>query len=881
MMKSTKWKLTAWLAGWSVVRLSLLCLAPMVALSAATSTATSTKPASENPTSQNDEVSQALELAQKTLDYVQKSRPLHNLAAQLKLLRNQKTQDLAVLRALRREIVLSHPDLDFERLLINKRPLHSRGPKHMIDHYLGCNSIPGEGLTLLDNWKTLPRETLLLKDKLPIGNARHPALSYDGKKILFSYCKQDKSDSYKQRFFIYEIGVDGTGLRQITGIDSDPLLGKQERQTQIIEDFDPCYLPDGGIVFTSTRLQGHVRCAYGVRYCPTFCLYRMESDGSAIRPLSFGDIAEYDPEVLPDGRIIYTRWEYNDRHDTWFHGLWTMRPDGTGVSHYYGNNSRSPCVITEAKPIPETKRVIALATAHHFDYTGSVIGVDVSQGEDGEAPLTRLTPETPFPETSEGKSDAGRYAMPFPLNDTLFFVSWQEKPGEDMAIYLMDRFGGKEFIHRAPGTSCYAPIPIQARSVPPVIPPQSHAVEGILNPTGTFYIQNVYHSRQIIPAGQAKFLRIVQIFDQPADFAPKLGFVHGTNPYKILGEVPIDENGSVSFKAPAGEMLFFQVLDEQRQSIMGMRTFVSSQPGEIQSCIGCHENKSDAPPVRPFKFIPPQILNPPQHSDYSGGFSFIRSVQPILDRHCISCHGLNGASLKNGSLKVNNMNLLAAPVDKFHHKEVGYGSPINLQASESYFSLIPYVKIAQRNKQTIFSTPKDYGSHPSRLLGILDKHHDVQLEPVERQALAAWMDLNAPFYGSWSWNKSEFSKIDEGGETSLRKHIRSCLGEVVAQQPIDALINRVEPEKSRVLLAPLAIVAGGWGQFGPLWPDRTNPDFLTMHRLVMATIVPPAFMDIAGTCGASGEHIKTRKDCRCGNCWIRLKHQRPTTEKKP
>ncbi|MEN9362242.1 MAG: hypothetical protein RL095_3777 [Verrucomicrobiota bacterium] len=815
-----------------------------------------------------DEVPQALELAQKTLDYVQQSRPVPELAAELAALRKEQKPDAAAIRALRRKILFCHPLLDFEQLLINKRPLHPKGQKHMVDHYLGHNSVPGEGLALLRDWKTVPRETLLLKDKLPIGDARHPALSYDGRKILFSYCKEDKSDPFKQRFFIYEISVDGTGLRQITGTETDPLEGKHGRKTQIIEDFDPCYLPDGGIVFTSTRLQGHVRCAYGERYCPTFCLYRMEADGSGIRQLSFGDIAEYDPEVLPDGRLIYTRWEYIDRHDTWFQGLWTMRPDGTGVAHYYGNTTRSPCVVAEAKPIPGTRQVMALATAHHFYYTGSVIGIDPAKGEDDEAPLTRLTPEVPFPETPGHGPEVGRYAMPFPLDDTLYFVSFQEEASGQMAVYLMDRFGGKEFIHRAPGTSCYAPIPIKARPVPPAFPSLTRPVEDGAPASGTYFIQNVYQGRQPIPAGQAKFLRVNQIFDQPHDFAPKVGIVHGTTPYKILGEVPVGEDGSVSFKAPAGEPLFFQVLDAERKSIMGMRSFVFVHPGETHGCIGCHENKRDAASVRPLKFSAPQELRPPQYCDYPGGFSFARSVQPVLDRHCISCHGL----------KENKINLLGTKKEIHHNL---YGAPTHLDASIAYLNLVPFAKIAQRNQQSFFSTPKDYGAHPSRLTQILKDHHGVKLSEVESQTISAWLDLNAPKHGSWSWKQPEFSTIDTKAEAELRRHIQLCCGEEVAKQPIDALINRAEPEKSRILLAPLSHAAGGWEQLRPLWPSRETPEFVTMRRLVLAAIVPPEVKEIAGTCGASGPNIKTRNDCRCGNCWIRLNYQRPESEKKP
>ena len=802
-----------------------------------------------------DDAKSLLSLASATLAYVERTAPQPALRRELDELLRRPAPDPSEIRALRRRILFAHPSLQFDDLLFNKQMCITSG--HMVDHYTGRQMRPAEGLTVLEHWKDAPRERQLHRDSLPPGTAFHPDLSFDGKRVLFSYCI-DKPDDLREtkQFFIYEIGIDGSGLRQITGTDRDPMVGKEVRKTSVIEDWDPCYLPDGGIIFVSSRLQGHVRCTYAARYNPTFCLYRMNADGSGIRQLSFGDIAEYDPAVLPDGRIIYCRWEYTDRHDSMFHGLWTINPDGTGTAHYYGNYTRSPNVIVEALPLPESNRVIAQAAPHHFNFKGSIISIDPAKGEDGLEPITRLTPEVGFPETPEAPANSGRYAGAYPVTDDLFFVSYLEKETGEMAIYLLDTFGGREFIHRAPKTSCYSPIPLRARPVPPVrasaLPKQAQ-----VSTTGTFSISDVYQSRQPIPPGSAQFLRVIELLDQVAEIYPRVGAGNASQPRKILGEVPVAEDGSVAFEAPAGKPLQFQLLDANRMAVMNMRTFVYLQPGEVSSCIGCHEPKTDAPPTKRRRVAAQvQKLTPLQFSSHPGGFSFGRSVQPVLDQRCISCHGLERTDGK--------VNLLGSRLDLA--SGIDYGKiPRFLECSLAYGSLVPFAKILDKNLQTDFSIPMDYTSHASALKPLLlSSHHGVLLKPEERHAITAWLDLNVPMYGDWSWNKPEFRTIRPGAEAALRRFIAGRFGEGLSAQPLDALVNRSDVSLSRILLAPLAVEAGGWGQIPGGWSSQNDPNLAEARRLVDELFLPLPYQDLAGTCGRGSD-----KGCICHSCWAR------------
>jgi len=808
-------------------------------------------------------------LAEQTLAYVQKSATVPQLAAKLNAAiaeyrKSPSDKSLKKIKDLRRTILFSHPDLQFDDLLFNKRQAFQMGQHHMIDHYLGINAKPGDGLAVLKDWKRSPKEQLLIKDKLPIGTSTHPDLSFDGKKILFAFAAANK-DKWQQRYAIYEIDVDGSNLRQITGQENDKQSLKYGRKTQFIEDWDPCYLPDGGIAFISSRIQGHVRCAYGVRYCPTFGLYRMESDGTKIRQLSYGDIGEYDPVVLPDGRICYTRWEYINRHDTYFQGLWTINPDGTQTAHYYGNYTRSPNVVVQAQPIPGTRKVMALATAHHASYKGSVITIDTTKGEDGAAPLTRMTPEVPFPETDEGSTHVGRYSDPYPINDTLFFAAylvdkdpkfkdkgrWAFLKNRRLDIYLCDRFGGRELIYSAPdGQSCFSPIPLQARNKPPVRP--SILPTNPKTQTGVLTISDVYQSRHAIKKGSVKYIRVNQLYDQPAQVAPKLSIVHGHVPAKILGEVPVNEDGSVSFEAPAGEPLQLQLLDKNRMCIMNMRTFIYLQPGEVSSCVGCHEDRKSTPPVRRLTDIKVHTLTPPKSSDYSGGFSFMKSVQPVLDRHCIKCHGLDKIE--------KNVNLVGSYLKL---KNPIYGPTKHVDSSQSYSALIKYNKIAYRNKETDMSALKDYCSHQSKLPGIIKKHKGVKLSDDEWHAIISWLDHNSPLYGDWSWNKDEYRNLDQAKVKELRAYIALTLGDTISKQPIDALINIGDISKSRILNAPLTKSAGGWGQINS-WDSIEDPGYKKMKRLVESCIIPHKYQDVDGTCGRGSDN-----GCLCYACWTR------------
>jgi len=531
-----------------------------------------------------------LELAKRTLKFVERSEPQPEFAARLAAL--EQDPDDKELRRLRRRILFAHPLLRFDGLLINKRPV--AGPGHMCDQYYGRHSGPGPGPVILGNWQSEhPSETVLLEGKMPPGCVTHPDLSFDAKRVLFSFCDHTEKKSQWRRFLVYEAALDGSWVRQVTGTEKDPMAGWEGRMTSLIEDYDPCYLPDGGFAFITTRSQTFGRC-HGSRYVPTYMLFRGELDGTGIRQLSFAEANEWDPAVMHDGRIVYTRWDYINRHDTIYQSWWTIRPDGTDTRHFYSNYSRTPCMTAEAQAIPNSNLVVGTGTDHHGRTEGSIFVVDPRLGQDGPLPLVKITREASFPEAPDPDGGGGdKFATPYALSEELYFVSRRDQ--QHYNIYLIDIFGGRELIYSDPDMDCFAPMPIRPRPVPPVL---ASSIAGRENAeSGVFYLQDVYQCRQPIEPGTIKRLRINRIYGQPTNSKPKLSLANNEVIKGILGTVPVDADGSTAFRAPAGVPLQLQALDENGMAVMTMRSCVYLQPGEVASCVGCHEHPTTTPAI--------------------------------------------------------------------------------------------------------------------------------------------------------------------------------------------------------------------------------------------------------------------------------------------
>lgn len=686
---------------------------------------------------------------------------------------------------------------------------------HQLTQYYGRDARPGGGVCLLPE----PGKSLtaidLVGQKLPCGSYQHLDVSGEGDRLLFAFCEVDKAPADREmhgdRFFqLYELMLIDGSVRRLTDGPFD--------------HFSPRYLPDGRIVFVSTRRGGFHRCGRGP--CPVYTLSVLEQDGT-IRVISYHETHEWDPAVLHDGRIIYTRWDYVDRHAVFYQQLWTVRPDGTNVQMYYGNGTFNPVGIWEAVPVPGSTWVMATAAPHHAMTAGSIILLDINRGLDGPAPIERLTPDALFPESEvpvirepdgfwyfpvgvnrsaslpvEARRWPGHcYRSPWPISKDHFLAAYSYDPliGEPTAnrpntfgIYLVDRFGNKELVYRdlnhcslwpvlatrRPGPRVVAsqiPNPVglaerqdgatplaggvaypllardgngyggsglavsavSARRIPQTPPVQLPERSGPIG-EGIFIVQNVHEAWPELPPVKITRLRIVQVLPKttPHINTPPVGLANASPGKQVLGTVPVEPDGSAYFVAPAGVPLSFQALDELGQAVQMMRSVTYLQPGEITSCIGCHQPRQMAPPVGP---LPAAVRREPSRitpgPPGSRPLSYPRLVQPILDRHCVRCH--NDEQADGG------INLVGRPQGQF---------------SVSYLALAPRVRISAWDGRADFLTANCepytradfFGARGSPLMQLLlTGHGDVELSAEEIEALAAWMDTNALFYGTF------------------------------------------------------------------------------------------------------------------------------------
>lgn len=649
-----------------------------------------------------------------------------------------------------RRLALKNPLLNFRDLVFVRGAPGSWS--HMSDQYLGWWSQPGGGLYVLHDFQTEHPQLQCLTEGFPPGNVIRPDVSYDGSKVLFAWCKHypglrdwpdklDKTRLPEDSFYhLFEISVDGSGLRQLT-------FGKYN-------DFDGRYLPNGEIVFCSTRRgqatqcspataaatvadpalpECYVRCGGGPeRPCAVYTLHVMDAAGHRMRPISAFEMFEWTPSVDEQGRILYSRWDYVDRYGQNNMGLWATLPDGTGVQAVFGNYTRNPECFFEARSIPSSRRLILTASGHHSITAGSLVLLDPTQGPDVSAALTRLTPEVPFPE-SEGRPKT-YYANPFPLSEEHYLVAWSDRPlkfqGETnetvaLGVYLYDACGQLTLLYRDPAMGSQYPLPVRPRPQPPVVGRQDQDA----GQEARVLMLNVYAGLDGVSPGAIQRLRIVglPVKTHPTMNSPAIGLTTHDSGRFVLGEVPVEPDGSAWFRVPAGVTFFVQALDAEGMAVQTMRSGAYLQPGQTQTCIGCHEQRTTAPANRAALATrrEPSPLTPGPEGSWPLDYAVL--VQPVLQRHCVACHqpGTDGEKF----------DLTAA---QSYPSLVGYGAP----------SLKDLVIQRYREQR---STAGQCEARMNPVLKLLKQgHYDVKLAADDWSRLITWMDTLGQRSGSFS-----------------------------------------------------------------------------------------------------------------------------------
>jgi hypothetical protein len=550
------------------------------------------------------------------------------------------------------------------------------------------------------------------------------------------------------------VGVDGSELRQLTD--------------GVFNDFDPCVLPDGRIAFISERRGGEGRCH--PRKCPTYVMHSMNPDGSDIVCLSFHETNEWQPSVTRDGEIVYTRWDYVDRGFDQAQHPWLMRPDGTETRALHGNYRKRKAPIPhfegDVRQIPGSRKFVATGAHHHKQTYGDLLLIDPRvPDDDSDAPVTYLTPDARY-------RGPGKYATAWPLSEKYYLCVYSSDTvgfgysNEDSprkkgvnpieykvrhGVYLVDCFGNRTLLYRDDDISCMSPIPLRGRPKPPVVPSQiaRHVSPEALydsqdNPirpaprhgTAKVAVMDVYESFLPWPEDtKITRLRIVQLFPKttPRAYNPMMSYQRGSDPNArgVLGTVPVEDDGSAYFTVPAGRPVFFQALNDKGLAVQSMRSAAYFQPGETDTCLGCHEPKTVAP--RTVKSVPLALKRKPSRIepdiDESWPISFPRLVQPVLDAKCVDCHAKKDKApdlVNRGRLK------------------------------GAYMSLKPvafcYLNSSFTPPRTV---PGEFGALGSKLYPMLTtgSHADkVKLTDAQLHRITLWLDMNSMYYGSYSTN---------------------------------------------------------------------------------------------------------------------------------
>ncbi len=655
------------------------------------------------------------------------------------------------LRTLSRQVAFTNPLLDFDSILFVARGVrndHARGKSeydgdHFCDQYFGHNGRKGGGLLVIQNWKSADAQVVDVVKGLKVPNGTNegqrlndgtfisPDLSWDGKTIVFGWSSGGTQKwSPKNRFSVFNVGVDGSGLTRLTDGDFD--------------DFDPTWLPNGRIVFMSTRRHGFGRC-HG-RPVPAYTMYSMQADGSDLYNIDYHETNEFHPSVDNNGMLVYTRWDYVDRDHDGAHHMWHCAPDGRNPRSFHANyliplttvegggwprgmNYR-PWAEFNCRAIPGSDMFIATAGPHHGQAFGSLVMIDIKIKDDNKmSQVKRITPNTPFPE-AEGRTrgwDRMAFGTSWPLSESFYLCNYQDQ------ICLLDEFGNRDLVCRlANGLRPLDPMPLRARKKPPIIPCQTFQGERASKdaPVATVSIMDVNVTDEFgtLPEGaKIEQLRVVQVLPKSTPNAnqPRIGFGNQSLARIPLGVVPVEKDGSVYFKAPVGKAIYFQLLDKNGMAVQSMRSVTYVHPGEQMSCLGCHEDKQQAPHLgsatTAIRRAPSELK--PEVEKYVM-FNFYQNVKPILDSKCVPCHN----SKDNGGPKDMSYNALRDRIFYF-----GHGCTTALHGGS-------------RTK------PGKFGALFSNIgKALLNENHQKRMNEgkftkQDMRSIAVWLDLNSNEY---------------------------------------------------------------------------------------------------------------------------------------
>lgn len=706
----------------------------------------------------------------------------------------------------KRAILLANPLLNGDKILTVRYQLGNRDRRAMAPE-LGTQS---------NNWSNQESarrkgfnadivELSNLRDEVQIRTIYKPdntssiadlKLHWDGDRAMFT---QTMSDN---RWNVFEV--------KLNNGDCKKLIDNPEPD---LEFYDGTYLPDGRIIANSNIGYQGVPCVNGSDPVGNMVLYTPQSKN--LRRLTFDQDANWNPVIMNNGRVMYTRWEYTDLTHYYTRIVMNMNPDGTEQKALYGSGSMFPNSTFDVQPLPGyASAFVGIISGHHgVARSGRLILFDPAKARKGVAGMLQEIPHRNRPIVEEVKDRLvdgvwPQFIKPSPLNDTYFLVAAKLDKNDLWGIYLVDKFDNVTCLHKMEGEGYISPIAVRKTVTPPAIPDRVK----LDDKQATVFIQDIYEGEGLkgIPRGTVKSLRLhayEYAYVQTQSDHNWHGIQSGWDIKRMLGTVPVEEDGSVIFKIPANTPVSIQPLDKDGVAVQWMRSWLTGQPGEIVSCVGCHEDQNQI--VIPKRVIAsqkaPHALTPPEGGTRS--FTFDLEVQPILDRACIACHNGEGKAFDLRGGKKDGR---------------GYGT--------SYLNLHPYVHRQGGEGDMVVLYPYEYHPNTSELVRLLKKgHYNVQLTDAEWRKIYNWIDYNAPDKGYFNANvlksfpyqgydqierrKQLTDKYAGGAGVDWKKEIADYAAQLKNKGEIKPVMpKKVSPVKEKVLKVK------GW----PFAPDRVK-----------------------------------------------------------
>ena len=612
-------------------------------------------------------------------------------------------------------------------------------------------------------YRTLYRQ----KDGYFVG---HIDLHWNAEKFLFTQADEEQ-------YSIYEMRIDGTGLRKVSDTPPD------------VDCYEPCYLPDGRIVFESNAAMQGVPCwhGFGDRYIAN--LFIMNPDGSGMRRLTFDQDHDTQPSVRNNGQVVYGRWDYTGINRVFNRPLMAMNPDGSNQRSIYGSNSYYPNGMYSMKELPgRNGEFLGIVSGYHGSYHSGILTLfDLNKGTREDRGLVRQI-------SGSGSKLPVRYIdlytqmnwpefiTPSPVTADLYLASaWMDCNDKEIGIYLADREDNLVQLFENPGFALLEPIAIVKQPHPAVIPDRVDPEKSY----ATVYIQDIYAGPGLsgVPRGTVTDIRVIAYDFGYDDLSGqnKIGLAGPWDAMRIVGTTPVEEDGSVIFNVPANTPLALQPLDSEGKAVQLMRSWMTAMPGEVLSCVGCHESSGESP-------LPRMTLAsrkaPAELTDWYGpqrGFDFEREVQPVLNRYCVSCHDASHeVDLRGEKLVSGYVGRVPGRLDtKRLHKELQAEHDGRVLYTQAYEELLQYVRRVNVADTVALLEPGEYHADTSELIQILQQgHYGIEMDAESWSRLVTWIDLNAPCHGTW---KDVFNRDTPFCATLRRRE----LGELYGRPPID------------------------------------------------------------------------------------------------